>query len=316
MTEREAGPITGPDEIALLVPGGRGQLGRELHRRAQGRLGLVHAPGSGELDVRDEQDVTDAVDSFAETARDNNLRPVVVNAAAHTAVDAAEGEPERAAAINEAGAAALARACAVRRVPLVHLSTDYVFDGTADVPYEPSDETGPRTAYGRTKLAGERAVLAAADRAWVVRTSWVYGAGGGNFVKTMVRLAGERERVTVVDDQVGGPTWTGDLAAGLLELAGLLVERRDPADRVLHCTNSGRASWYEFARAVFAEIGADPDRVLPCATADFPRPAPRPAYSVLSPRAWNAAGLSPLRDWRSALAAALEVDGAALRGEG
>ncbi|MFR9731046.1 dTDP-4-dehydrorhamnose reductase [Saccharopolyspora sp. MS10] len=300
--------------IALLVPGGRGQLGRELSRRAKGFAGLVHAPGSGELDLRDEQDVRDAVDSFAETARDNDLRPVVLNAAAHTAVDAAESEPEAAAAINEAGAAALARACAVRRVPLAHVSTDYVFAGDAGRPYEPEDPTGPRTAYGRTKLAGERAVLAAAERSWVVRTAWVYGAGGGNFVKTMARLAGERPEVTVVDDQIGAPTWTGDLAAGLLELAGLLAARRDPGRRVLHCTNAGSTSWYGFARAVFAELGADPERVRPCTTADFPRPAPRPAYSVLSSRSWTESGLTPLRHWRAALAEAFAQDGAALRG--
>ncbi|WP_243792127.1 dTDP-4-dehydrorhamnose reductase [Saccharopolyspora gloriosae] len=315
MSETESARVCEPGEIALLVPGGRGQLGRELNRRAKGIAGVVHAPGSGELDIRDAQDVSDEVDAFAEAARDNNLCPVVINAAAHTAVDAAESEPELAAAINVDGAAALARACAARRVPLVHLSTDYVFDGTADTPYEPADVTEPRAVYGRTKLAGERAVLAAADRAWVVRTAWVYGAGGGNFVKTMARLAGERDTVTVVDDQIGAPTWTGDLAAGLLELAGLLAVRRDPAQRVLHCTNGGQASWFEFARAVFAEIGADPQRVLPCTTADFPRPAPRPGYSVLSPRSWAEAGLSPLRDWRSALTDAFAQDGAALRGE-
>jgi len=296
---------------ALLVPGGRGQLGREL---ARADVPLVHAPGSGELDLRDGAEVVDAVDSFAETARDNDLRPVVINAAAYTAVDAAEEDEAAARAINAAGAGALARACAARRVPLVHVSTDYVFSGEAGAPYEPDDPAEPRTAYGRTKREGEREVLAAGGSACVVRTAWVYGAGGANFVKTMARLARERPELSVVDDQVGAPTWTGDLAAGLVELAGLLAARRGPGVPVLHCTNAGQASWYEFARAVFAELGEDPERVRPCTTAEFPRPAPRPAYSVLSGRAWEQAGLTPLRDWRAALSAAFAADGAAFRG--
>ncbi|MBK0870684.1 dTDP-4-dehydrorhamnose reductase [Saccharopolyspora sp. HNM0986] len=296
--------------LALLVPGGRGQLGRELARSA---VPLVHAPGSGELDLRDAAEVGDAVGSFAETALDNDLRPVVVNAAAYTAVDAAESDADAARSINVDGAAALARACAARRVPLVHMSTDYVFSGDADVPYEPDDPAEPRTVYGRTKLDGERAVLSAGARACVVRTAWVYGAGGQNFVRTMSRLERERDSLSVVDDQVGAPTWTGDLAAGVVQLAGSFAERRDPQRPVLHCTNAGRTSWFSFARAVFAELGADPERVQPCSTEEFPLPAPRPAHSVLSGRAWAAEGLTPLRDWRSALTAAFETDGAALR---
>ncbi|CAM05648.1 dTDP-4-dehydrorhamnose reductase [Saccharopolyspora erythraea NRRL 2338] len=301
--------------LAVLVPGGRGQVGSELRRIVSGWSGaLVHAPGSGELDVTDAEAVADAVDSFAETARDSDLRPVVVNAAAYTAVDAAEEEPDRSAAINVAGAAALADACGRRGVPLLHISTDYVFPGDATRPYEPDDETGPRTSYGRTKLDGERAVLDSGARAWVVRTAWVYGAGGKNFVKTMARLESERDTLSVVDDQVGCPTWAADLAAGLLELAGRVAERKGPEQRVLHCVNGGQSSWFEFARAVFAELGADPERVRPCSSEEFPLPAPRPAYSVLSGRAWEASGLTPLRHWREALAAAFAADGDALRG--
>jgi dTDP-4-dehydrorhamnose reductase len=302
--------------VALLVPGGRGQLGGDLARLGARRTGMLHAPGSAELDITDPDAVTDAVLSFATTARDSGLSPVVVNAAAYTAVDAAESDPGRAAEVNATGVAALARTCASRGVPLVHVSTDYVFSGDADRPYEPDDATGPRTVYGHTKLDGERAVLDAHGRAWIVRTAWVYGARGGNFVKTMARLERERDTLSVVDDQVGSPTWSADLAAGLLELAVRVAGHAGPDQRMLHCTNTGQVSWFEFARAVFTELGADPSRVRPCRSADFPRPAPRPAFSVLSDRVWREAGLAALRPWRDALAAAFIQDGAVLRGAG
>ncbi|GAA1346846.1 dTDP-4-dehydrorhamnose reductase [Saccharothrix algeriensis] len=288
--------------IALLVPGGRGQLGHDLVAAAPAGA-LVHAPSSAELDLTDASAVSDAVASFASAARDGGARPVVVNAAAYTAVDAAETDEDRAFAVNAAGPGLLAASCREHGVPLVHVSTDYVFPGDATRPYEPDDETGPRSAYGRTKLAGERRVLREWERSWVVRTAWVYGAGGPNFVKTIARLAGERDVLSVVDDQRGSPTWALDLATGLVELAGL-VARGGPAARVLHATGGGETTWCGFARAVFAELGADPERVRPCGTADFPRPAPRPAYSVLSGAAWAAAGLTPLRPWREALGAA------------
>lgn len=279
----------------LLVPGGRGQLGTDLAVRARAAGHDVTAPGSRELDITDAAAVDAAV---AEV-------DVVVNCAAHTAVDAAETEPDAAAAVNETGPRLLAQACARHGVRLVHVSTDYVFPGDAEVPYEPDDPTGPRSVYGRTKLAGEQAVLAAMPGAHVVRTAWVYGAAGANFVRTMATLEAQRETVSVVDDQQGSPTWTGDLAAGLLELAA----RDDLPGGVLHATNGGSTTWCGFARAVFAEIDADPARVQPCTTADFPRPAPRPAYSVLSGSAWAAAGLTPLRPWRDALHRAVALGG-------
>jgi dTDP-4-dehydrorhamnose reductase len=179
-----------------------------------------------------------------------------------------------------------------------------VFPGDAARPYEPSDRTGPRTAYGRTKLAGEERVLAAWRRSWVVRTAWAYGASGGNFVKTMARLERDRDTVSVVDDQHGSPTWTRDLATGLVELADLVTTRREPAGRVLHGTGGGETTWYGFTRAIFEELGADPGRVRPCPSTEYPRPAPRPAYSVLSGTSWQDAGLTPLRPWREALSAA------------
>lgn len=273
--------------MRLLVPGGRGQLGSDVAQQAVDAGHEVTAPGSGELDVTDAA----AVDAAAARA------DVVVNCAAHTAVDAAETEPDAAAAVNEIGPRLLAQACARHGVRLVHVSTDYVFPGDADTPYEPDDATGPRSVYGRTKLAGEQAVHTALPSAHVVRTAWVYGAHGSNFVSTMARLEGERETVNVVDDQRGSPTWSADLATGLLELA----VRTDLPGGVRHATGGGSTTWFAFARAVFTELGADPDRVLRTTTDAFPRPAPRPAYSVLSDRAWRDAGLAPLPDWRDAL---------------
>jgi dTDP-4-dehydrorhamnose reductase len=183
----------------------------------------------------------------------------------------------------------------------VHVSTDYVFDGAAAEPYAVDAAPAPRSAYGRTKLAGEQAVAAAGGDAAVVRTAWVYGRHGSNFVATMARLQRERETVSVVTDQVGSPTWSADLAAALVELAA----RCAPLPPVLHYTNSGQVSWHGLARAVFEELGADPDRVLPIRTADFARAAPRPAYSVLDLSAWTGEGLTPPRPWRAALSAAM-----------
>jgi dTDP-4-dehydrorhamnose reductase len=279
--------------LSLLVTGGQGQLGSEL---AAAATGPVLAPGSRELDITDGQLLRDAVAALVKDAE----RAAVVNAAAYTAVDAAETDQERAYQVNAIGPGLLAAACAEFSVPLVHVSTDYVFDGEGSRPYEPDDATGPRSVYGRTKLAGERAVLSSSARAFVVRTAWLYGATGTNFVKTMVSLEGSRPNIEVVDDQRGSPTWAADLAAGLLELADRGDQLRPG---VLHCVNGGQTTWFGLARAVFAELGADPERVSPCTSEQFPRPAPRPAYSVLSCASWARAGLAPLRGWRAALTA-------------
>lgn len=275
-----------PAPTRLIVTGARGLLGREILRLAPQATGL----GRADLDITDRA----AVDAV--------LAPgaVVLNCAAYTAVDAAETDRAAAFAANATGPAVLAAACAAADARLIHLSTDYVFPGTARTPYEPDDPTGPATVYGQSKLAGERAVLELCPIAQVVRTAWVYSGVEGDFVATMRRLEAERDTVTVVDDQVGSPTRAADLAAALLELT-----TRPDAPRILHATNAGTATWFDLARAVFGELGADPARVLPCTSDAFPRPAPRPAYSVLSPAVWNAAGLTPLRSWESALTDAL-----------
>lgn len=296
-------------ELALLVPGGHGQLGSELATLGA-QLGTVRAPGSAELDITSDTAVRAAV---AELAESTVGRPIVVNAAAYTAVDAAETDEATAYRVNAHGPAVLARVCAEFGVPLVQVSTDYVFDGTGERPYEPDDPVGPRSVYGATKLAGEQAVLSGTEAGWVVRTAWVYGSSGGNFVKTMVRLEKERDTLSVVDDQHGTPTWTGDLAVGLLDLAVAIAGDRAPAQRVLHRTGAGQTTWFGLARAVFDELGADQYRIRPCTTADFPRPAPRPAYSVLSDSTWRAAGLAGAVPWRAALATFFATHGAEIR---
>jgi dTDP-4-dehydrorhamnose reductase len=288
-------------ELALLVPGGHGQLGSDLAALGA-RVGTVSAPGSADLDITNDAAVRKAVAGLVDSARATGRCPVLVNAAAYTAVDAAETDEGTAHLVNAHGPAVLAGVCAEFDVPMIQVSTDYVFAGDADQPYEPDDPTGPRSVYGHTKLAGEQAVLSGTDRSWVVRTAWVYGATGGNFVKTIARMESQRETLSVVDDQRGSPTWSADLAAGLVDLAAAIAADRAPATRVLHRTGAGETTWFGLARAVFEELGADPERVRPCTTADFPRPAPRPAYSVLSDAAWRAAGLVPALPWRTALA--------------
>ncbi|NNH69717.1 dTDP-4-dehydrorhamnose reductase [Nocardia uniformis] len=276
-------PITAP----LVVTGSGGQLGRALLDLAP------HARGYGRADL----DITD-LDAVRAVVRTGD---VVINCAAYTAVDRAETEVDAAFETNARGPMVLAVACGEIGARLIQLSTDYVFPGTGDRPYRTNDPTRPNSVYGKSKLQGEQAVQDLLPHTGhIVRTAWVYTGVDGDFVATMRRLERERETVDVVDDQVGSPTYARDLAAGLLELA----ERSD-APSILHATNAGQASWFDLARAVFAEIGADPRRVRPCATSAFPRPAPRPAYSVLSAQSWAAAGLTPLRPWRDALNDAL-----------
>lgn len=286
-----------------LVTGANGQLGSDLRALLAGED--VTAVDLPEVDITDESALSALVEGWLAGGTGD---AVVLNAAAYTAVDRAESEEELAARVNAHAPGELARQCA-GRARLVHVSTDYVFDGVASSPYPEDAQPCPAGAYGRTKAAGERAVLAADPSAYVVRTAWVYGAAGANFVKTMCRLAGERETVRVVDDQYGSPTWSRHLAAGLLALAA-----RAPAPGIYHATGGGSTTWCGFARAIFAEIGADPERVRPIRTADYPVAAPRPAYSVLSDARWRAAGLAPLAPWREALAEAFATVGDALRG--
>jgi dTDP-4-dehydrorhamnose reductase len=285
---------------AWLVTGARGQLGHDLlEALARRPEDTVTAVGRADVDLTDEDAVRRTVRDWLAGA--SGARAVLVNAAAYTAVDAAETDEATALAVNGRAPGWLAEEMADRG-RLVHVSTDYVFDGSATEPYPVDAPTAPRSAYGRTKAAGERAVAGAGGDATVVRTAWVYGRHGGNFVRTMTKLEGQHETISVVDDQIGSPTWSADLAAGLVELGA----RETSAPAVLHYTNAGQVSWWGLARAVFAELGADPERVLPTTTEAFPRPAPRPAFSVLDGTAWTNCGLTAPRPWDVALHLAMQ----------
>lgn len=271
--------------MTYLLTGAAGMLGQDLQRALDGRP--VTALGRGELDVTD-------IDAVRQAASGHD---VIINAAAYTKVDDAEEHEDAAHAVNAVGAGNLATVAAENNARLVQVSTDYVFNGHADSPYSEDTPLDPISAYGRTKADGERSAFAANPGAtYVVRTAWLYGAGGPNFAKTMLRLAAGHDTVSVVDDQLGQPTWTADLAAQIV----MLLDANAPAG-VYHGTNAGQTSWYHFARAVFEEAGLDPNRVKPTDSSSFVRPAPRPAYSVLGHGTWAKVGLAPLRGWREAL---------------
>ncbi|MGW3124665.1 dTDP-4-dehydrorhamnose reductase [Streptomyces sp. NPDC001107] len=268
-------------------------LGQDLLARlaADGEQGVGLA--RGDLDITDPEAVHEAV---AEHHPD-----VVVNCAAWTAVDDAETQEPAALRINGDGPRNLAAACAKTGAKLLQVSTDYVFAGDGASPYAEDAPTAPRSAYGRTKLAGEQAVLTALpDAGYVVRTAWLYGAGGGNFVRTMIKLEGVKDTLDVVDDQRGQPTWTVDLADRLVRLGRAALAGTAPAG-IYHGTSAGETTWHGLTQEIFRLLGADPARVRPTTSAAFVRPAPRPAYSVLGHDRWTAVGIEPIRDWREAL---------------
>ncbi|MEU3185650.1 dTDP-4-dehydrorhamnose reductase [Streptomyces sp. NPDC006923] len=282
-----------------LVTGAGGMLGQDLLSRLA--AGGEHAAGldRAALDITDPGAVRAALAAHAPD--------VVVNCAAWTAVDDAEAKESEALAVNGTGPRVLAEACGESGAVLLQVSTDYVFAGDADTPYAEDAPTAPRSAYGRTKLAGERAVLETLpDTGYVVRTAWLYGAGGGNFVRTMIRLEAVKDTLDVVDDQRGQPTWTGDLADRLV-LLGRAALAGTARSGVYHGTSGGETTWFGFTREIFRLLGADPERVRPTTSEAFVRPAPRPAYSVLGHERWKTAGIEPIRDWRSALGEAFPV---------
>lgn len=270
--------------MRVLITGAGGQLGRDLVAAYDDHdvVGLPHA----ELDIGDEHAVTTAVE---------RIRPeLVLNAAAFTRVDACEDDPEPAWRANAAGPWCLASACAARDVPLVHVSTDYVFDGTSPRPYTEFDSTNPQSVYGRTKAAGELLVRQHTDRHFIVRTSWLHAVNGGNFLSTMLRLGRGRDEVRVVHDQRGSPTFTFDLAPAVRAL----VETGRYG--TYHLTNSGTCTWFELATTAFERAGVTVT-CEPIDTATFGAPAPRPANSVLDNRMARMAGLAPLPSWEDAL---------------
>lgn len=274
-----------------LVVGANGMLGTDL-------VAMLTTRGERVSGIDREQiDITDA----AATADLAAAVDVVVNCAAYTAVDAAEGNEDTAFTVNAVGAANIARAARSSGARLVHVSTDYVFSGRAAEPYPEDFPLDPLTAYGRTKAAGEWAVRAECPDHLVVRTAWLYGAAGACFPRTIASAARERGRLEVVEDQIGQPTWTMDLAALIADL----VTSEAPAG-TYHGTASGKASWFEFARAVVSAAGLDPRMIHPTSSAGYVRPAKRPAFSVLGHDALRRIGVAPIGPWDARWAAAAE----------
>jgi dTDP-4-dehydrorhamnose reductase len=292
----------------LLVTGAQGMLGHDVMRageRAGHQLVPVDLP---ELDITDQAAVGALVARLADEPASLHA---IVNCAAWTDVDGAESKHEQAHAVNVEGAAVLAAVAREREIPLLHISTDYVFDGVAPLdregstrPYRESDPTGPKSVYGSTKLEGERAVLGAAEQNTVVRTAWLYGVDGSNFVETMLRLAGERDAVQVVTDQVGSPTWSGHLAPALVGL----LERQ--VTGLVHLTGGGHVSWNGFAEEIFRQAEVE-CRVEPTTSEQFVRPAPRPAWSALESERDD---VLPLPPWQDGLAGYLAARAGMMRG--
>ncbi|MCX6494690.1 MAG: dTDP-4-dehydrorhamnose reductase [Actinobacteria bacterium] len=271
--------------VHILVTGATGMLGTDVVDVLSAHS--VSALSRAELDIENADAVLSAVAGH----------DVVINTAAYTKVDDAESNEDVAFGVNARGAENLAIAAREVGARLIHLSTDYVFNGSATSPYAEATPRDPISAYGRTKAAGEELVLAAhADGTAIVRTAWLYGEHGPNFVDTMLRLSNERETLQVVDDQRGQPTWSRDLANRIADLVNAGVP-----SGVFHGTNAGETTWFGLARRVFELSGLDPERVQPTDSWSFVRPAPRPQYSVLGHEAWATIGMKPMRSWDDAL---------------
>jgi len=287
--------------VNILLTGKNGQVGWELARTLL-PLGHVTACGHGELELADAAAVRRKLDE---------VRPdVIVNAAAYTAVDKAESEPELAEAVNAAAPALLAQEAARRGALLIHYSTDYVYDGAKAAPYVETDPTGPLGAYGRSKLAGEAGIRAAGCDHLIFRTSWVYSVRGANFLRTILRVAAEREELRVVADQIGAPTWARLIAEATAHALRQAMQERGSgkfASGVFHLTTAGETSWHGFASAIVAgRDGLRVKAVTPITTAEYPLPAPRPANSRLDTGAFRARFGLALPDWRDCLQLCLE----------
>jgi dTDP-4-dehydrorhamnose reductase len=289
--------------MRIVVTGKEGQLARSLIERGT-REGLLVVPvGRPEFDLEKPETVAPALTAAAPD--------VIINAAAYTAVDQAEIEADKACAINGRGAGAVAEAAAKLQVPIIHISTDYVFDGSSERPYCEDDPVHPLGAYGASKLLGEEMVAAASENCAILRTAWVYSPFGKNFVKTMLRLACDRDEISVVADQIGSPTSALSLADVVLTVASNMTMQRDnPALRgVFHVADAGEASWADFATAIFARsraMGGPFALVNPIPTSAYPTPAVRPANSRLSPDLIERVHGAKLRHWREALASCVD----------
>jgi len=291
--------------MTWLITGGSGQLGIAVSQELGDRGRLFKAWNSIDLNITQGPIVRDFV---------SQLSPkVIVNCAAWTDVDGAESNQLEASRVNGDGAENIAMAAKHSGAKLIHLSTDYVFSGEGKTPWQVDDRIHPQTVYGRTKAEGESRVLATyLENSSIVRTAWLYSPWGKNFAKTMTRLALKHQgEVRVVNDQMGQPTSAIDLAKQLVDL-GL---SSSPAG-IYHGTNSGEATWFEFAQEIFGLAGADVNRVIPVLSSEYPRPAKRPSYSVLSHDAWGKTSVKPMRDWRIALEEAMPAIISAVKAEG
>ena len=291
--------------MSWLIIGGTGQLGIALSQELESRGEFFSSWGSGDLNITRAPNVLSVITS---------LKPsVILNCAAWTDVDAAESHEDEAYEVNAVGAENVALAAKACGAKLIQVSTDYVFSGESKSPWQVDAQINPQSAYGRTKAEGENRLLAIdPENALIVRTAWLYSPWGKNFAKTMTKLAmhGTAE-VRVVNDQIGQPTFARDLAKQIVEL--VLIGA--PAG-IYHGTNNGQTNWFEFAQEIFKLAGADASRVVPASTDEFPRPAKRPAYSVLGHDAWANTGLLGMRDWRIAITEAMPAIISAVKTEG
>jgi dTDP-4-dehydrorhamnose reductase len=273
-----------------LITGGSGQLAVELSAMLRAKEIVSFAPSKTDLDITNRAEVRRVVE---------DLNPdVVINTAAFTNVDGAESEEELATLINGFGAKNLAEVCDMRKIKMVQVSTDYVFSGDSNSPYEENAIVNPKTAYGRSKALGETLVTEILpDSSWIVRTAWLYSHHGNNFVNTILRLEKQQEILNIVDDQFGQPTWTKDLAEIIVQLVQM-----DADFGIYHGTNSGQTTWFEFARKIFELSYLEESRVKPIKSVEYPQPARRPNYSVLGHSRLESQGLTPPRPWDDALA--------------
>ena len=270
--------------MKILITGAYGMLGSDLRETLKDHELLI--TGSKDLDITDENKVMNYI---LEKSPE-----IVINAAAYTAVDNCETDYENAYSVNAIGPKNLAKACNKINIPLIHISTDYVFDGNKRTPLTEEDNLGPKTVYGKTKLEGEKLVQENAKKYFILRTAWLYGIHGKNFVQTMLNLSKKNSELKVVNDQIGSPTYSKDLAIAISELLN--------SDKygIYHVTNKGEISWYDFSKKIF-ELSNIKVNVKPVSTEEFPRPAPRPHYSVLSNQKWVKAGFTPMRNYDEAL---------------
>lgn len=308
----------------ILVTGANGQVGQCFQELASQYTDFqFYFAGSNDLDITSKHDVEaffrknaaarsdvgGAVRSGTDGSRQDDRIRWVINCAAYTAVDKAESEPARARKVNAIGAKNLAQACAARDIPLIHLSTDYVYHSRQNTPFRETDPVSPKGVYARTKLAGDRAVLLAHPTGgMVIRTSWVYSAYGQNFLKTMLRLGAERPSLRVVADQIGSPTYAPDLAVAILHIIQKTEQEevsKDSLSGIWHYSNEGVASWYDFAQAIF-DLQGLPCQTLPIETQDYPTPAQRPPFSLLNKSKIKAHFQLQIPHWRDSLRKALQ----------